>query len=169
MKPHEIELNKFFKFAGFKKGDLVWDYGCGLGRFWPSLKKQGCKIYATDKKYVSLVTPMATISSEPPKEQVDKVLLSCVLHYNEDKSLILHEAYTQLKKGGHIVIIEPNPYNPFFYCLYFWRWLIRSKTTRRWYNEKYMSSRLELLHMLDRQGFRKVEVKKYAWLLSKFG
>lgn len=158
MKPAEIERNKFFEFAGFKPYDVIWDFGCGEGRYTKALENMPCKVYATDKDF-----------GEPPTKQVDKVLLACVLHYNEDKSWILFEAWQQLKPGGHIVIIEPNPFNPFFYCLYFWRWLIRSKCPRRWHNEKYMSMETELKSMLATAGFKNIQTKKYAWFPSKFG
>lgn len=159
MQPAEIEKDKFFEFAGFKKGDFVWDFGCGEGRFSWSLNGMGCHWYGTDMKTYNT----------PPKEKVDKFLLSCVLHYNPDKLPILKTAYDSLKEGGQIVIIEPNPLNTFFYCLYFWRWLKRSKCPRRWINERYMSTQLELEYMLFNMKFRKIEVMKYAWLPSKFG
>jgi len=161
LKPAEIELNKFFAFAGLKKGDVVWDFGCGDGRFISPLNNMGCKVYYTDRK-----------SSNPaPAEKVDKFLLSCVLHYNDltDKAFILLTAYGSLKIGGQIIIIEPNPFNPFFYCLYFWRWLRRSKCERRWTAEKYMFSRAKLIKILKMTGFKNIECRKYAWFPSKFG
>ncbi len=161
MHPAEIERDKFFDFAGFHWLDVVWDFGCGDGRFIFPLKKIGCKIYYTDKK----------LSNPAPTEKVGKFLLACVLHYNNttDKKFILLTAYDSLKAGGQIIIIEPNPLNPFFYCLYFWRWLRRSKCERRWSAEKYMFSRADLIKILKMTGFKNIECRKYAWLPSKFG
>ena len=161
MKPVDVEQDKFFEFAGFKQGDVVWDFGCWGFRFFISLLSMGCKVYGTDKKLPNL----------PPKEKIDKFLLACVLHYNNitDKAFILLTAYDKLKNGGQIVIIEPNKYNPFFYCLYFWRWLRRSKCERRWSAEKYMFSEKELIKILKMTGFKNIECRKYAWLPSKFG
>ena len=151
-------MQKFFEFSGIKQGNRVWDYGCGTGRMTSLLEQQGCKVYSTD-----------ILGGDSPQEKVDKFLLACVLHYNPEKRLILAEAYVALKKGGSIIIIEPNPYNPFFYCLYFWRWLTRSKCPRWWHNERYMSDRTDLVHMLLTAGFNDIETKKYAWFPSKFG
>jgi hypothetical protein len=161
LKPIDVEENEFFKFAGFKKGDVIWDFGCGDCRFYFPLHNMGCDVYYTDRK----------ISNPEPKEKVDKFLLSCVLHYNKlsDKMFILLTAYCRLKKGGQIIIIEPNKFNPFFYCLYFWRWLRRSKCERRWSAEKYMFSEKELIKILKMTGFKNIECRKYAWLPSKFG
>ena len=106
MKPADVERNKFFEFAGFKTGNMIWDFGCGSEhRFVDQLMNMGCKVYATDKlfRYGTL-----------PRGPVDKFLLACVLHYNEHKGAILQKAYNQLKPGGHIIIIEPNPFNLFF-------------------------------------------------------
>ena len=139
----------------------MWDFGCGItGRWLISLWSLGCIVYPTDTNF-----------GISPKEPIDKFLLSCVLHYNDNdtKFDILRKAYEQLKIGGHITIIEPNPFNPFFYCLYFWRWLIRSKCSRRWHNEKYMLSRLNLIFILKLVGFHNIEWRKYAWFPSKFG
>ena len=161
MHPAEVEKNKFFEFADFKPTDIIWDFGCGDLRFTLPLSKMGCQVYPTDRKW----------ENKAPVELIDKFLISCVLHYNPywRKLRILNIAYNQLKPGGYIIIIEPNPYNPFFYCLYFWRWLIRSKCPRRWHNEKYMSTRYELIDMLAQVGFKNIEIMKYAWFPSKFG
>lgn len=157
----KIEMKEFFDFAEFMIGDIVWDFGCGTGRFIEPLTKIGCKVYATDKN----------TDGNIPDEKVDKVLFACVLHYNDiiAKTVLLVEAYMFLNKDGHIVIIEPNPRNPFFYYLYFWRWLTRSKCPRRWYNEKYMMNVNNLCKLLEILGFKNIRTAKYAWFPSKFG
>jgi ubiquinone/menaquinone biosynthesis C-methylase UbiE len=153
----KIELDEFFKFSGFKKNDKVWDFGCGTGRFIKPLQRIGCKVIATDICF-----------GMPPKQKVDKFLLACVLHYNRHKAMILYKAYWALNKSGRIVIIEPNPYNPFFYCLYFWRWITRSNCPRRWNKERHMMSCAKLVKLLDAMGFKNIRTKKYAWFPSKF-
>ena len=153
MKPAEVERNEFFKFAQLRRSDVIWDFGCGNGRYIYPVRK----VYATDIK-----------KGKAPGCEIDKFLALCVMHYIQEKDVILDMAYNQLKEGGHIVLIEPNPINPFFYCLYFWRWITQSKCERRWNKEKYMSTKIELILMLSRAGFKNIEVKKYAWFPSKF-
>jgi SAM-dependent methyltransferase len=154
LRPAIVERNEFFKFADFKPDDVVWDFGCGDGRY----EYPVSKVYSTDID-----------KGEAPGTHIDKFIMLCVLHYIRTKDLYLSMAYNQLRRGGHIIIIEPNPYNPFFYCLYFWRWITRSKCPRRWNKEKYTLPLNKLIDLLYSEGFSNIEVKRYAWFPSKFG
>ena len=188
MLPEMIEKKDFIKFGGFKRKDRVLDIGAGDGRWAEALALKGCKVYMTEtgNKVKKLKNKFSNFSASyffkhevyAPSPQVidikddknmDKVILSCVLHYNSDKVKLLNQARDALKKKGEIIIIEPNPYNLGFYLVYIWRWIKRSKCPRRWNKERFMCSEGELYLTLWNSGFRKIQSKKYAWFPTRWG
>ncbi len=112
-KPKE-EIKKL----NLKKGQIVLDYGCGIGSYtFPAAKLVGKtgKVYALDKQPLAIrkvkkraqkeeIYNIETILSDKKTElldeSVDIVLLYGVLPEIEDKKSLLKELYRVLKPGG---------------------------------------------------------------------
>lgn len=116
------EGEAFLKDVGIKKGQIILDFGCGVGHYTiPAAKvtgKEG-KVYAIDKDRDALEQLMQTAESEGLKnvvpiktsgelkinlenESVDAVLLYDVLHYMDvkERRKIYDEVYRILKSDG---------------------------------------------------------------------
>ncbi|MCK4295810.1 MAG: class I SAM-dependent methyltransferase [Candidatus Marinimicrobia bacterium] len=110
----------FLKEIGVEKGQVILDFGCGVGHYTiPVAKvvgKEG-KVYAVDKDSEALNQLMQTAKSEGLKniepintqeelkielkdESVDVVLLYDVLHYMDQRRKILDEIRRVLKPGA---------------------------------------------------------------------
>ena len=114
-KPEE-EIKKL----SLRKGQVVLDYGCGIGSYtFPAAKlvsKTG-KVYALDKQLLAIrkvkkraqkegihniETILSDKKTELPNESVDIVLLYGVLPEAEDKKSLLKELYRVLKPAGRL-------------------------------------------------------------------
>ena len=110
----------FLKEIGVEKGQVILDFGCGVGHYTiPVAKVVGkeVKVYAVDKDSEALNQLMQTAKSEGLKniepintqeelkielkdESVDVVLLYDVLHYMDQRRKILDEIRRVLKPGA---------------------------------------------------------------------
>ncbi|MBC8457725.1 MAG: class I SAM-dependent methyltransferase [Deltaproteobacteria bacterium] len=110
----------FLREIGIKKGQIVLDFGCGVGNYTiPAAKAvgKGGKVYAIDKDGGVLDNLRQKAESEGLKniepmkasgelkiglkdESVDAVLLYDVLHYIDERRKIFDEAYRVLKAGA---------------------------------------------------------------------
>lgn len=120
------EGEAFLKDVGIKKGQIILDFGCGVGHYTiPAAKvtgKEG-KVYAIDKDRDALEQLMQTAESEGLKnvvpiktsgelkinlenESVDVVLLYDVLHYMDvkERRKIYDEVYRILKSDGFLSV-----------------------------------------------------------------
>lgn len=109
---------KEIKKLNLEKGQIVLDYGCGIGSYtFPAAKLVGKtgKVYALDKQPLAIrkvkkraqkegIYNIETILSDKKTELLDKsvdiVLLYGVLPEIEDKKSLLKELYRVLKPGG---------------------------------------------------------------------
>lgn len=110
--------------AGIKKGDRIFEVGCGLGRFTLNLAREGYNLTIFDSnryytkinkktfKTFSNVKIVDTISNFG--NQFDYVVGFNVLHH-VDIPPFLQKMKTLLKNGGTMAFVEPNPYNPLYY------------------------------------------------------
>lgn len=123
---------RFLKDIGIKEGQIVLDFGCGVGHYTiPAAKivgKEG-KVYAVDKEMSSLnelmqiakreglknIVPIYTNSTELKinleSESIDAVLLYDVLHYMEaaERKTLYREIYRILRTGA-LLLIYPKHY-----------------------------------------------------------
>lgn len=125
---HDLFTKLNFPFLAKKK---ILDVGCGDGSDAEifineyKLKAYGIDVYKHEniKKVKSLKFKKAGIEKIPfPKEFFDYVFLHDVLHHidggkpNTLKYVqVLLESAMIVKKGGRIIIVEGNRYNPLFY------------------------------------------------------
>ncbi len=104
--------------TGIKKGDVVLDYGCGIGfNTIPASKIVGerGKVYALDihplaiktvnnkikkKRLVNVDTIISDLDTKLPDNLVDIVLLYNVLPMIKNRSVLINELYRVLRRGG---------------------------------------------------------------------
>ena len=191
--PSKKEREKFFRFLRPRKNSLVLEIGAGTGSYTLPLLAKGCFIHATEISAKSLgwlkelakakgVLKRLTIektSFEDPKNtakhssKFDKALMIAVIHHFDPKKRkeIFQNIVTSLKKGGEVIAMEPNPFNPFYYCLYFYRWLFNKQGVNRWSTETGMlyTHVFNLRRLFARCELTEIEVKRYAFFPSAAG
>ena len=109
--------------------DVVLDYGCGPGTFLIKMSMfTKNKLYGVDlseefikecKENISnLKIQNVNVSTVKPEklpfddEQFDTILLMDVIHHLDNINQNLKEIYRVLKKGGKLIVYEPNKLNP---------------------------------------------------------
>lgn len=182
------EQNDFFKFANVSGRLNVLEIGAGTGRWTISLLQRGLKVTATDisSKSLGVLKEKAQRLNLEKKLEIicdnfekplfkscfDAVFCFGVIHHFDPnkRNLILKNIAISLKKGGSIYILEPNPLNPLFYLIYFWRWLNNSQGLNRWSTEKgFLRSNIwNLKKSLKKMGISEIENKWYGYLPSRF-
>ena len=191
--PAEKEMKEFFQFLCARKNKRVLEIGCGTGRYTLPLLKKGCFVHGTEISAKSinrlvkqakalglernLTTEKTTFESPkaciPHKGKFDQALMVAVIHhfFPKKRKQIFQNIVDSLKKGGRVTALEPNPLNPFYYCLYFWRWLLNKKNVNRWSTETGMlyTNIFNLKRLFTQAGLKKMEIKRYAFLPSIFG
>jgi len=191
--PAKREMERFFEFSGFKGGENILEIGCGTGRYTLALLRMGCRVCATDisSESISVLKKSAeargldnNLSLEVDTFEdsgrcsrftgkFDYVLFVAVIHHLDPakKEDIIANAVKSLKAGGKIIALEPNPFNPLYYLLYFWRWCARIKGKNRWATEKgfLRTSTFSLKKLFHKSGLKNIKVCRYAWLPSVLG
>ncbi len=124
--------NDFFNKLNFdfKKGKKILDVGCGPGTDAEifikeyKLKFYGIDVYKDENiKKMRLNFILGSIANIPyDSESFDYIFIHDVLHHVDEKNQSkkkhidsLKELRRVCKKGGYIIIIEANRYNPLFY------------------------------------------------------
>lgn len=134
-----IEFEKFYRFLDLSPKANLIDLGAGYGRWVLPLLQLGHKVTAVDISRKSL----GVINKEAEKHNLEKNLKIVESDFNkpvfhnvydgaycistfhllagieEERINILSNLVKAVKKGGTILLIEPNPLNPFFYPFYF--------------------------------------------------
>ena len=86
MNPAEIERDEFFRFARFHKSDIIWDFGCGTGRYKYPVKY----VYATDMEAVEAFEYLSrTEGIIPAIESAHAVAYAKKLALTMDKNQII--------------------------------------------------------------------------------
>ena len=116
------------------KTDKVLDFGCGPGSFMISIAPLCSEIIGVDISNAFIQEANAhfetaglknakAVHTAPGKlpfedESFDKVLLVDVLHHLDNPSSILPEVVRVLKKGGRLIVYEPNLINPLLFAMH---------------------------------------------------
>ena len=110
------------KFAG--KPSKILDFGCGIGRSFPWLKKyfQESELWGYDPSDLSLraakaVYPKVTLLNQLeklPTARFDVILAANVFHHisKRDRLIALEQCRNMLTDNGTLFIFEHNPINP---------------------------------------------------------
>ena len=118
------------------KNDICLDFGCGPGGFLQLIAPLSKSVMGADITpsfieecqriiNLNLLTNALTtiIYSDKPlpflNNSFDKVFLIDTIHHLEDPIFTLSEISRVLKKDGHLIIFEPNIYNPLLALLCF--------------------------------------------------
>ncbi len=105
-----------FKISNLNNTQVVYEFGCGIGLFLPTLFRYSKKVYATDiypqfaKKLchdynleISFVD-----SIEEIKEDLDLIISADVLEHIEDIKPLILKWHKKLKKNGKLIISGPT-------------------------------------------------------------
>lgn len=183
-KAGKLEFEKFFKFLNLPKGANVIELGSGYGRFALQLLKRGYKVTAVDISQESL----DVLFYQAKKNNLDKNLklvksdfsklefinaydgAYCISTFHllsgkeRQRIKIFSNLLKSVKKGGTVVVIEPNPLNPFFYPFY----MFSSQVS--WEIEKTFmkSSEANLKRIFRKLGLSGVEVSHMGFLPNRF-
>lgn len=183
-KAGKIEFEKFFNFLNLPKNSSVIELGSGYGRFVLQLLKKGYEVTAVDISQESL----DVLLNQAKKNHIDKNLklvksdfskpeflnaydgAYCISTFHllagtEEKRVeIFSNLVKSVKKGGSVVVIEPNPLNPFYYPFY---WFSDQVS---WEIEKTFmkSSEFNLKKIFKKLGLTNVEISYMGFLPNRF-
>lgn len=133
------EFQKILNFANLPKNAKIIELGAGYGKYVLPLLFLGFKVTAVDigEKLLRAIIKAAkknkldknlhTIQSDFRKSLImseyDVALCISTFHLLADteneRQLIFSNLVKSVKPGGSVVVVEPNPLNPFLYILYF--------------------------------------------------
>lgn len=149
----------------------VLDFGCGIGRSLPALKKAfpnaqvaACDVSRKSLEWVSQQHPDVLCCD--PQElswvgSVDVIVAACVFHHIEplERDRWIQWCWDALAPGGQLMIFEHNPYNPMT------RYLVR---TCPFDADAVLLSRHETQRRLTQAGFVSLQSAYYLFFPPRF-
>jgi SAM-dependent methyltransferase len=129
-----------------RSGELVLDAGCGTDAFGIRLAKRGYRaigidisrkecefvLNRTEKEGVCFPILIGDLEGLPFKsESFDNIFCGAVLHHFHNFNPALEEMIRILKKGGRIILVDPNGSNP-LWGLYF----LANRLSIRWFKRR---------------------------------
>lgn len=179
-----IEFEKFFNFLNLPKGSNVIELGSGYGRFVLQLLKRGYSVTGVDISQESL----DILLSQAKKNDIEKKLklinsdfskpefsntydgAYCISTFHllagteEGRINIFSNLIKGVRRGGTVLIIEPNPLNPFYYPFY---WFSNQVS---WEIEKTFmkSSEFNLKRIFKKLGLVDIEIEYMGFLPNRF-
>lgn len=183
-KAGRMEFEKFFNFLNLPEGSNVIELGSGYGRFVLQLLKRGYQVTGVDISQESL----DLLFDQARKNNIEKKIkllrsdfskpeflniydgAYCISTFHllagtEEKRIeIFSNLIKSVKKGGTIVVIEPNPLNPFYYPFY---WFSDQVS---WEIEKTFmkSSEFNLKRIFKKLGLVDIEISYMGFLPNRF-
>lgn len=130
--PHHVAEHYVGKRTGLVKqllspGGVVLDVGCGTGRLGAAIAAQGYHVFGADLSPAmvrkardrGLVGAYAAVTTALPfaSESFDLALTVATLHHLETPERVAHtvkEMARVVKHGGHVVLWDHNPSNPYW-------------------------------------------------------
>ncbi len=178
-----LEFQTFLKFLDLPPGSFLIDLGCGSGRYAIPLLKLGYKITGVDiaKEALRILTKNAQKIGLKKNLKIlendfyqtvfenvfDGAYCISTFHLLSDKEKVRIEILKNLvravKKGGKVVVLEPNPLNPFFYPYYWF------SPEAEWKIEKHFvkSTIGNLRKIFSEVGLTNIQVKRYGFLPAR--
>lgn len=180
----KYEFEKFLNFLDLPIGSRVIELGAGYGRFVLPLAKLGYKVTAVDisEKLLQLIKKRArkfgidknlnyvNSNFEKPvfESHFDGAFCISTFHLLSDKEeeriKILSNLVKSVKSGGRVLVIEPNPLNPFYYPFYLFSkeasWAVEKNFTK--------SSEGHLRTIFRKFGLKTIEVRYVGFLPLRF-
>lgn len=178
----EIRTNKIFTdfvLKGVKKGATLLEVGCGKGAWTYMFLKMGYKVIATDislksleeldrkaknwkfRKNLKLLKADALESLNI--KNVDVAYCVNVLHHVNNPHKVVCNMVNTLKKGGRLVVFEPNPLN-----LWWWtgaRLFIPYYKFRYEYGV-YRCSPISLINYFLKAGLKNIEIEPQEFVTA---
>jgi SAM-dependent methyltransferase len=122
-------VDEALRFAGLGSADRVLEVGCGMGRYTlllaPRVRVEGLdlsevlleRLRGYDGGRHNIPLHCADLSDPPPEllERFDSVVGFFTLHHVHDLPRCFEGAARLVRKGGSVVFLEPNAFNPLFY------------------------------------------------------
>lgn len=173
-KRYDNKSRLFKKYCQPKVGSKVLEIGCGDGEFTKRIADEKLKIIATDVTPAVVKRAKETLNLRDVNFTVNNAEnlsygagtfdvvcgISILHHLNTQKAL--EEAYRVLKKGGRIFFTEPNILNPIVYLGLNIGFL---RKRMEFSPDETALFRWAITDMLEKIGYRKVEVRNYDFLL----
>jgi len=183
-KSGKMEVEKFYQFFNpCPKANLI-ELGAGYGRFVIPLLELGHKVTAVDISQKSI----KVINREAKKHQLEKRLkliksdftqpvfenvydgAYCIGTFHllaeteKQRIKILSNLVKSVKPGGIVLLIEPNPFNPFFYPFY----LFSPQVS--WEVEKHFrkSNEKNLMKIFKQLGLKDITVSYFGFFPLRF-
>jgi SAM-dependent methyltransferase len=123
-------VDELLRFGDIRPGERVLEVGCGMGRYTLLLARRGLRVEGLDLSPV-LLQRLETVSggrapfalhcadvAQAPAHlhgAFDAVVGFFVLHHVHDLGRCLAAARRLVRRGGRLVFLEPNPWNPLYY------------------------------------------------------
>jgi len=109
---------RFWRLVDARAGQRLLDAGGGTGRISQQLIGRGLQVVIADESFDMLrearqkgeLQPLRSLTEKLPfaDDTFDRVILVDALHHVADQQQTAHELFRVLKKGGRLVIEEPN-------------------------------------------------------------
>lgn len=183
-KAGKIEFEKFFNFLNLPKKTSLIELGSGYGRFALELLRRDYKVTAVDisQKSLNILFSQAKKNKinknlrllksdfSEPQEQNKYDAAYCISTFHllagteKERVSIFSNLVKSVKKGGKVVVIEPNPLNPFYYPFYWFSdqvsWEIEKTFIR--------STEFNLKKIFKNLDLKNIEVSYMGFLPNRF-
>lgn len=176
------EFTAFLKVVSPKKSDTFIELGCGDGRYIIPLLQNGYQVAGVDfasqaikslerraeqlklQKKLTTITDDFSKENKKYKEKYDIGYMAStyyMLAETPQKRLKIFQSFLKtIKKGGKIVILDPNPLNPLFYPYYLFHPQVVWKIEKNFI----YSNRWNMTQIMKKSKLKNIKVVPYGYL-----
>jgi len=178
-----LELKTFLDFLNLPPGSKLLDLGCGTGRYAIPLMYMGYNITGVDISRYSLdvlksfamkkgLSGGLEILENDFKEKVYEDVFNgayCISTFHllgktpVEREQIFYNLFLATKKGGVILVMQPNPFNPLFYPFYIFHPDV-SWTLEKTFIECHS---IYMYNFFKKLGLRDIKIKRYGMLPTR--